>query len=409
MRRNFSVSPVAFRRSCLSWGLLWVFGCAGVQMPSAGGVTGMPSAREGAVAVPQTVQDRPWGSAANPRSPAFAEATPLVAVLPFENLSAVSAPLEEMRASLIGRLQALGIRVLEEDRLREAMARHRIRYTGGLGRREADALVRETGAAAALVTSLERFVEQSPPMVALSARLVGTGDPPLVLWVDSAALAGDQRPGLLDLGLVEDPRVLVERVLGRVARSLADHLVADGGAVGRGAPAGRFRPRGFYRSEVLDQGIGRRIAVLPVVNQGDRKFAGEVLALHFLEQLRKQGFEVLDPGVVREELLRFRIVSPDGASLDTAGLLFNELDVDLLLTAKIRDYQDGRGFGSPPRVTFFVQVLERQTKEVVWSSHSTNRGDEGVFFFGAGTVSTAHDLASRMVAHVVRQLRGGGE
>ncbi|MDW7712629.1 MAG: hypothetical protein SCH98_19360, partial [Deferrisomatales bacterium] len=366
--------------------------------------------RAGRYEVRVRVEDSLGNAAMSPWSPAYAVGTPLVAVLPFENLSAVSAPLEEMRVALVERLRGLGVTVLEEDRLREAMARHRIRYTGGLGARDAEALRRETGAGAVVVTSLETYVDQGSPRVALTARIVGTGEPPLVGWAGGAALAGDQAPGLLDLGLVKSPQEAVDRVLDRVARSLAGHLAAAGGPGTRGARGARFRPQGSYRSPVLDEGRVYRVAVLPVVNQGDRKFGGEILTLRFLEQLvRAGGFEVLDPGAVREKLLRYRIVSPEGASLDTADLLFGELDVDLLVTAKIRDYQEGRGLGAPPRVTFFVQVLERQSNEVVWASHSTNRGDEGVFFFGAGTVSTAHDLASRMVAHVVRQLRGGGE
>jgi hypothetical protein len=41
----------------------------------------------------------------------------------------------------------------------------------------------------------------------------------------------------------------------------------------------------------------------------------------------------------------------------------------------------------------------------MWSSISHNLGDDGVFFFDAGKVQTAHSLASAMVRAVVRTMQ----
>jgi len=71
------------------------------------------------------------------------------------------------------------------------------------------------------------------------------------------------------------------------------------------------------------------------------------------------------------------------------------------------DYEDTReDIVSAPKVTFFTQIIEGKRKEIVWSSNSTNRGNDGVIFFDAGKVNTAYDLAGRMVAEIVEKLQG---
>ena len=332
---------------------------------------------------------------------------PLVAVLPFENLSAGPAPLHAIRASFLERLKERGVNLLGEKELASLMARHRVRYVGGAERQVAEAFRTEAGVERILITSLALYMEQNPPKVALFSRLASTDPRSVVTWADSVALAGDDAPGFLGLGLVESMKDLMPGALDRLADSLALHLISGGHRTSGSRPRGRFRPRSFFRSPDLREGKRYSIALLPVVNQCDRKNAGELLAGVLIEQLTKAGgFEVLEPGMVRDEFLKYRMVTPEGASLDMADILFERIDVDLLLTGRVADYDEGRGSGEAPRVTFSIQGIERNSRGVVWASQSTNRGDEGVFFFGMGKVTTAHALASWMAAESVERMRG---
>jgi TolB-like protein len=342
------------------------------------------------------------------RDPSFPRAkSPLIAVLPFENLSAGPAPLKAIRASFLERLKERGVNLLGEKELVSLMARHRVRYVGGVERQVAEAFRAEAGVERILITSLALYMDQDPPKVALVSRLASTDARSTVTWADSVALAGDDAPGFLGLGVVESMKELMPGTLDRLADSLASHSTSGGHRASEPRSRGRFRPRSFFRSPNLREDKRYSIVLLPVVNHGDRKNAGELLAGVLIEQLTKAGgFEVLEPGMVRDELLKFRIVSPEGSSLDTADVLFGRLNVDLLLTGRVIDYDDGRGSGEAPRVTFSLQGIERDSKGVVWASHSANLGDEGVFFFGMGKVTTAHALASRMAAEAVERMRG---
>ena len=108
------------------------------------------------------------------------------------------------------------------------------------------------------------------------------------------------------------------------------------------------------------------------------------------------GLQPLEPGVVREVLLRGRIVMEGGVSLETVRLLLGTLGADLVLAGEVLDYDDA----ATPKVNFSVTVLDRGSGEALWQSISHNQGDDGVFFFDAGRVSTAHDLTCRMAAAV---------
>lgn len=326
----------------------------------------------------------------------------VIAVLPVENLSGQAAPLRTIRETLIRQLRGKGFTVLPEEVLEGFIARNRVRYTGGVDESLAQALKSQTGADGFLVTSLELYGETAPPKAALLSRLVAAGETPRIEWTDAAGLAGDDAPGLLSLGLIEDMREIVEMAAARLAGSLAGHF---GRPAGEDAAPSKFRPKAAYRSPALETGRKYTVAVVPFFNTSERKNAGEIVALHFVNRLKKAGtVEVLEPGVIRNAFLTSRIIMEEGLSLPQADALFAALDADCILTGKILDYRDYQGVHGKPKVNFSAQLIERRSRQVLWSSVSHNEGDDGVFFFDWGRVNTAHALASRMVRFVIADI-----
>jgi Bacterial Ig-like domain len=326
---------------------------------------------------------------------------PLIAILPFENLSAVSAPLAELRQAFIDRLRNQGLNVMDEAELEAFMARFRLRYTGGIDRSTSLAF-QEAGVDGVLISSLTLYRDSEPPLFGLASRLVATGVDPVIIWADRFSLAGNQAPGLLGLGLVHEVGVLRDRALQHLTASLSTKL-ASGSEMARGADR-TFRPRLRFRASDFKGGEQRRIAILPFLNQSERRFAGDLVGLDFLEALRRTGdVTVLEPGVLRKELLNLRAILPRGASLDTADILFSRLNVDLLLSGEVRIF-DQDAAGGAPRAYFTVQVIDRKGLQVVWSSQSSNSGNDGVWFFDHGRVETVGELISRMTGEVVRLL-----
>lgn len=334
----------------------------------------------------------------------------LVAVLPLENLSGSAAPMKGIRDALIARMKRHGLLVLDDETLETFMGRHRIRYTGGVSRDLGQSLRAETGVKAVLVGSLDLYGEADPPRMALTLRLVSTGDRPVIRWMESVSMAGNDSPGLLSLGLVRDPRKLLGKVTARAADSLAGYL---GGGRGRGADdgprvrmSGRFRPREFFRSPVHSADPGRTltVAVLPIFEDSTRKHAGEIVRLQLLMSLvGRENLVVIDPGEIRVAFLASRTILQGGLSLPQGDLLLELVDADLFFYGSVKEYQDGTA-ASAPAVNFTCQVLDPRLKNVIWSSISHNRGNDGVYFFDAGRVNTAPAMLSVMARKMIDKI-----
>ena len=166
----------------------------------------------------------------------------------------------------------------------------------------------------------------------------------------------------------------------------------------------KFRPRIAYKSD-LGGDQKYTVAIAPFFNKSLRKHAGDMLALQFVRALGGlNNFQVVEPGLVRDAFLKARIIMDEGVSLTDAQILFAVLGADLVLAGEVLDYQDYQGFEGSTRVSFTVQLIEKKSRMVVWSSESFNRGDEGVYFFDLGKVSTAHMMAVQMAESIGEML-----
>lgn len=332
-------------------------------------------------------------------------------VLPVQNWSGAKAPLAQVEQLMKGRLQAMGLAVLDDARREECMRRQRVRDTSGISGKAAQAFQDEAGVQAILITCLEAFQEKIPPRVTLHARLVTAEKRPRILWADSVGLNGNQAPGLLALGVIKDPEQLLDQAVASLTLSLASWLdtarqqrpgqgwrpVEDLAA--RGLPVfGRrsmYLPRTSFRGKTLETGGRYTVAVIPFLNVSVRKYAEQIMAVHLVNELvRYENVIVLEPGVVREELLKGRAHMPAGPSLEVADLFFKreELGVNLIMSGEVFDYQDDVGL---PKVDFSLQAFAKKRRETVWYSRSFNTVEEG-WFFDVGRIYTAHGLSARM-------------
>lgn len=322
-----------------------------------------------------------------------------IAVLPVENLSGKPAPLKEIRQKLISSLK--NQLVPEEEALNDFMAKHRLRYTGGIDTTISKALKEELGADSVLITSLELYDQDYPPKIALISRLVATGEAPVILWMDSTGMAGDDSPGILGMGLIKDPHALAGSAVSRLANSINKYLSGVMETSYDIKTKKKFSPRFYYRSPLLDPGERYTLAVAPFFNESPRRNAETFVMLHFVKEIyRLKNFSVIEPGVLRQSLLEHRFIMEEGISLAQTDDIFSSLDVDLVLSGKVLDYEDYRGPEGKPKVDFSLIIVERNTREVIWSSKSYAEGDKEVILFNLGKINTAHALASEMVKGV---------
>ncbi len=327
-----------------------------------------------------------------------------VALYPPQNASGRPARVKELEQGLELALRARGVEVVAGDAVRRALAARRIRYTGGLDRESAAAVRDGLGVEAVFIPTVLLDDPAYPPRLAVDGRLVSAADPPAILWEDGVARGGADYPGWFSQGIVSSIGALQGQVLSDLAGSLSEWLD------GKGAPrpgCDAIRPRIAYRSRKLDVAGLRTVAVLPFVNQTTRRNAGEAFELQVLRELVATGqFKVVEPGNVRERMLAGRIIVEGGASLDAARVMGEALGADVLLAGFVRDFQDPPAQSGPPQVELGVQAIDGRTGDVLWWSSSRSRGDDGVFFWGIGRVSTAAELACGVSRGIAGRMAG---
>jgi hypothetical protein len=332
--------------------------------------------------------------------------------LPVVDLSGGNADRARVDALLVERARNVGFDVVATDEVLEFLRRERLRYTGGVASETLDRLRAELGADAVLVASVDAYEPGPPPRMAIGARILTASDGRIASVAD-VALSGDDHVGVLGLGEIGSIEELADLAAKRTVESLARDGLARADALAR-APRTwsvpverkRHRPKRVFH-EAWPAGLPERVprvAVLPFENRSARPEAGEVLAGLFATWLAgREGLELIEPGVVREALLRGRVIQEQGLSLAQGDALRELLDVDLVVTGRLLDYADF--VGAPvPRAAFSVWVIDVRRRVVVWSAYSANRGDDGVAFFDVGRVRSARALASGMVLAAATRL-----
>ena len=403
-----------------------------------------------------------------PSAPAAASpgAVKRVAVFPVENLSGTPVPLKELNAELNLLLKRSGLPVIESAVVESFVESHRVRYLGGIDETTAAAISAETGADAVLISTVELYSEVSPPKFSLISRMVSLKGTPEIVWMDSVGISGDDAPGILGLGLIDDMKVLRGKGIESIATSLKryyfdpplrkqrvsarakreeepftlrdlmdgmktdkrtltdpsysrtrsqdtgepdrafrDEGISPGGKTDGGQMLSRYNPLDWYSSkeELVEQ--EHTIAIIPFFNRSTRKHAAELLVLHLAAQLVAEGsFRILEFGVIRDKLLSMHVIMSDGISVPGLDLVGISLGVDLLLNGVVFDYLDTVGFGTYPGIDFSMQMFDRDNKNILWSSHSHNQGNDGVYLFDYGRVATAGALADKMCRALVLKL-----
>ena len=187
----------------------------------------------------------------------------IIAVMPVENLSGKSVPLKDVRQMMSGVVKLQGLSILDPAVLDAFLAKHRIRYVGGIDSPTAQALQRETGANAVLITTVELFpsdpAQSAGLKISLFCRLVSTDEKPVILWMESVGLSGDESPGILGLGVIREPRELLQKA----AKALSDSLYASRSGKGYSTSSRSFPSQVSYRSSLI--GLNFRNVPFPLL------------------------------------------------------------------------------------------------------------------------------------------------
>ncbi len=226
--------------------------------------------------------------------------------------------------------------------------------------------------------------------------------------MDSASKAGDQAPGIADVGLIDDVAVVLDQVIAGlvdlIPREATQVPAAEGQIpVRKRKTPWRFRPKVYFSSPQFPMASRRagRVVVLPFSNDSTTKNAGEIMSDLLILHLVEAGAQVVEPGVVRQVLLEARQIYQEGPSVPEMDILRVTLSADVVLFGEVQRYLERSPGTVQPFVDFSFKAIDTSTNQVIWTSISYSRGNAGVAFFDVGAVSTAHGLASKMAQALV--------
>jgi hypothetical protein len=329
-------------------------------------------------------------------------------VLPLENLTGSKAPVKEMQLSLERMVRALGKTVVDGNTLEACLYRHRIRYTGGVDSKTARTFRDDLQADAVLVTSLDAFSPISYPKIGLTCRLVTTGQIPQIIWMENVGLSGDDAPGILGLGLINNPHALQEKALSMLVASLANAIYSRKISSSAGWFDNVFRPKLFFKEPSAHSAGKRTVVVIPFSNKSNIKNANQMALLHFVRQfVGVPGVEVVEPGVVRERMLALRSVLKEGFTYRDMDLIAGEMKVDVFLSGKVFKYQNAGTDRAGPYIDFSAMAIRHRDRKVIWSSNSYNNGEDSALLFGFPRVNSTSNMAAKMIKAVVSGMIGG--
>jgi hypothetical protein len=131
-----------------------------------------------------------------------------------------------------------------------------------------------------------------------------------------------------------------------------------------------------FHDPEMDFGALRTVAVMPFENLARDKLAGERVRDTFANSLLATGaVYVIPTGEVARGVARAGLLNPAAPSLEEIVKLAGIIKVDAVITGVVREYGEVRsGAASANIISVSLQMIEIQTRKVVWTASSSKGG-----------------------------------
>jgi hypothetical protein len=171
-------------------------------------------------------------------------------------------------------------------------------------------------------------------------------------------------------------------------------LLFIAGCGGRGAPS-------FYINQDIDFSFFKRVAVLPLENFTNEKFAGDAVRQVVISELLASGLvEVVCPGDAVAALEALKLKSGQSPNTEQIKAIGKTLNVQAVIMGAVNKYGEIReGNISAPEVSITLMMADTGSGSIIWSVTKTRGGASFLSkHFGARA-----DTMSETVLKVVRE------
>jgi len=161
-----------------------------------------------------------------------------------------------------------------------------------------------------------------------------------------------------------------------------------------------------YHDPEMDFSALRSVAVMPFANLTNDKLAAERVRNSFMTSLLATSVVyVIPPGEVARGIIRAGLTNPTAPSADDIAKLAPIINADAVMTGVLTEYGEVRSGATTANViSLNMQLIERETRKVVWTA-STTKGGISVWdrLFGGGgrpmndvTEAAINDLLNKL-------------
>ncbi len=157
----------------------------------------------------------------------------------------------------------------------------------------------------------------------------------------------------------------------------------------------------YHMSEDIDFSYYKKVAVMPLDNLTNDKFAGEIVRQVVTTELLASGLvDVVFPGEVKSVINDMGIKSVSSLTSDQIKALAGTLEVEALVLGAVEEYGNVKmGNVSAPQVTLSLMLADAGTGSIVWSITNTRGGAS----FMARHFGARHETISETVLVLVRE------
>lgn len=334
----------------------------------------------------------------------------IVAVLPFANFTEELDAAEIITPLVAESLRSKGFTVVSEAPVENVLYKQRVRQTAMISRQTAEALAKELGVEGVMLGMITSYQKEEIPQVGVSARLLAVPET-TILWAYDISLSGEDFTGPLSLGTVYSIETLRQKVVQRLVDNLAPRLVPqyEPMAAVPGLVDMLTRPETppLYRDSQADFYGVDSIAVLPFLNASGRPDAGFIVATLFVSTLHNTGrFRVVEPGIVRDVFLRYRIPTLGAINWDGLLKLRAFMKVQGYVFGTVYEYIDGV-FGRrriSPEITISARMVRSNDGLIVWTMEHGREGDDLNLVLDFGRIYSIIPLGQLTVSEMIKTL-----
>ena len=166
------------------------------------------------------------------------------------------------------------------------------------------------------------------------------------------------------------------------------------GCGGKGAPS-------FYIDQSVDFSFFKRVAVLPLDNLTNERFANEIVRQVLISELLATGLvNVASPGDAIAAIQKLRLKPDESLNAEQIKAVGKDLKVQAVIIGAVNKFEEVKiGNISVPEVTITLMMADTGSGNIIWSVTKTRGGAS----FWARHFGARSETMSETVVNVVRE------